>query len=76
MTTPVAVPEAFGLGLEMFPPKEKDPKYFGHTGGNAGYRTWLLATKEGGNGVAILTNGDQWKAVKEIADAVREVYGF
>jgi CubicO group peptidase (beta-lactamase class C family) len=76
MTTPVPLPEAFGLGLEMFPAKEKEPKYFGHTGGNAGYRTWLLATKEGGNGVAILTNGDEWKAVKAIADAVREVYGF
>lgn len=76
MTTPVPLPEAFGLGLETFPPKEKEQKYFGHTGGNAGYRTWLLASKEGGNGVVVLTNGDEWKAVKEIADAVREVYGF
>jgi CubicO group peptidase (beta-lactamase class C family) len=76
MTTPVPLPEAFGLGFENFPPKEKEQKYFGHTGGNAGYRTWLLATKEGGNGVVILTNGDEWKAVKEIGDAVREVYGF
>jgi CubicO group peptidase (beta-lactamase class C family) len=76
MTTPVPVPEAFGLGLENFPPKEKDQKYFGHTGGNAGYRTWLLASKDGGNGVVVLTNGDEWKAVKEIADEVREVYGF
>jgi len=76
MTTPVPLPEAFGLGLELFPPKEKDQKYFGHTGGNAGYRTWLLATREGGNGVVVLTNGDEWLAVKEIADAVREVYGF
>ena len=76
MTTPVPVPEAFGLGLENFPPKEKEQKYFGHTGGNAGYRTWLLASKDGGNGVVVLTNGDEWKAVKEIADKVREVYGF
>ena len=76
MTTPVPIPEAFGLGFENFPPKEKDQPYFGHTGGNAGYRTWLLASKEGGHGVVVLTNGDEWKAVKEIADKVREAYGF
>jgi CubicO group peptidase (beta-lactamase class C family) len=76
MTTPLPLPEAFGLGLENFPPKEKEQKYFGHTGGNEGYRTWLLATKEGGDGLVVLTNDNEWKAVKEIADKVREVYGF
>jgi CubicO group peptidase (beta-lactamase class C family) len=76
LMTTAYLPDSFGLGLELFPPDTPEKKYFGHTGGNAGYRCWLLATNEGGHGVAILTNGDQWKAVKEIADKVREVYGF
>jgi len=75
MTTQV-LPDGFGLGFELFPPNEKEKKYFGHTGGNEGYRCWLLATLEGGHGLVVLTNGDEWKAVKEIADVVREAYGF
>jgi CubicO group peptidase (beta-lactamase class C family) len=74
MTTPFV--EDFGLGFEGYPPKDKEKKYFGHSGGNEGYRCWLLATLDGGNGVVVLTNGDEWKAAKEIADVVREAYGF
>jgi CubicO group peptidase (beta-lactamase class C family) len=74
MTTPVL--EDFGLGFEQLPPKEKEKRYFGHSGGNEGYRCWLLATLDGGHGVVVLANGDEWKAVKEIADEVREAYGF
>jgi CubicO group peptidase (beta-lactamase class C family) len=74
MTTPVL--EDFGLGFEHFPPKEKEKRYFGHSGGNEGYRCWLLATLDGGHGVVVLANGDEWNAVKEIVDAVREAYAF
>ncbi len=75
MTTPY-LPDSFGLGFEQFPPKEKEKKYFGHSGGNHGYRCWLLASLDGGHGFVILTNGDEWKAVSEIADKVREEYAF
>ena len=75
MTTPF-LPDGFGLGFEQFPPKVKEGKYFGHSGGNQGYRCWLLASLDGGYGLVILTNGDDWKAVSEIADKVREEYGF
>jgi CubicO group peptidase (beta-lactamase class C family) len=75
MTTPY-LPDGFGLGFELFPAGEKDKKYFGHGGGNRGYRGWLFASLDGGKGIVILTNGEEWKTVSEIADKVREEYGL
>ena len=75
MVKPV-LPDSFGLGFESFRKDDADKKFFGHTGGNAGYRCWLLVTKDGGNGVVILTNGDEWKAVQDIALRIVAEYGF
>lgn len=75
MVTPV-LPDSFGLGFESFRKDDADKKFFGHTGGNAGYRCWLLITKNGGNGVVILTNGDEWKAVQDIALRMVAEYGW
>ena len=75
MTTPV-LPDSFGLGLELFRKADAERRFFGHTGGNAGYRCWLLATRTGGNGVVILTNGDEWNAVSEIALKIVAEYGW
>ena len=75
MTTPVLL-DSFGLGLELFRKADAERRFFGHTGGNAGYRCWLLATRTGGNGVVILTNGDEWNAVSEIALKIVAEYGW
>ncbi|MEO8026726.1 MAG: serine hydrolase domain-containing protein [Bryobacteraceae bacterium] len=75
MTTPF-IPGSFGLGFEMLRPQDKEKKYFGHTGGNAGYRCMLLATLEGGNGVVVMINGDDFKAVSEITGKIVAEYGW
>ena len=77
MTTPV-LPDGFGLGFELFPKSEgeADRRFFGHTGGNKGYRCWLLATRAGGDGIVVLTNGDSFDAVREIAVRARTEYGW
>ena len=75
MTTPF-IPGSFGLGFELLRPADKEKKFFGHTGGNAGYRCMLLATLEGGNGIVVMTNGDEFKAVSEIASKIAELYGW
>jgi len=45
--------EAFGIGFMRRPGQE----WFGHGGGNEGYRCFLMAF-ESGNGVAVMTNSD------------------
>lgn len=75
MVTPV-LPDSFGLGFESFRKEDAEKKFFGHTGGNAGYRCWLLITKSGGNGLVVLTNGDEWNAVRDIALRIAVEYGW
>lgn len=75
MTTPHRA-DSYGLGFEILPPGDKDKKYFGHGGSNRGYTGSLLATLDGGHGMVILTNGEEWNVVKEIADKIRGEYGF
>ena len=75
MTTPV-LPDSFGLGFELFRKDDADKRFFGHTGGNVGYRCWLLASRTGGNGVVVMTNGDEWKAVSDIALRIVSEYGW
>lgn len=75
MTTPF-IPGSYGLGFELLRPADKEKRFFGHTGGNAGYRCMLLATLNGGSGVVVMTNGDEFKAVSEIVGAVVTAYGW
>jgi CubicO group peptidase (beta-lactamase class C family) len=75
MTT-ASIPGSFGLGFEPLRPKDTEKRFFGHTGGNFGYRCMLLATLNGGNGVVVMTNGDQFEAVSEIVNAAVAAYGW
>ncbi len=75
MTT-ASIPGSFGLGLELLRPNDAEKRFFGHTGGNFGYRCMLLATLNGGNGVAVMINGDQFEAVFEIVNATVAAYGW
>jgi CubicO group peptidase (beta-lactamase class C family) len=55
MVNPVGVGD-YGVGLAIF--KRGEGWYFGHGGGNWGFRCNLIAHKIKGYGAAIMTNGD------------------
>lgn len=60
--------DAIGLGLFLGGP---EAAWFGHSGGNEGFRCHLIAHREAGCGLAVMTNGDRGHAlVAEILDAV------
>ena len=56
--------DSVGLGLFLGGP------WFGHSGGNEGFRCHLIAHREAGCGLAVMTNGDRGhELVAEILDA-------
>lgn len=61
--------DSVGLGLFLGGP------WFGHSGGNEGFRCHLIAHRDAGCGLAVMTNGDRGhELVPEILDAVaREI---
>ena len=62
--------DSVGLGLFLRSP---DAAWFGHSGGNEGFKCHLIAHREAGCGLAVMTNGDRGHAlVAEILDAVAE----
>ena len=70
------LPGSFGLGFELLLPSDKEKRFFGHTGGNKGFRCILLASLRDGNGVVVMTNGDVFDAVSEIARKILAGYGW
>ena len=60
--------DSLGLGLFL---GGRDTAWFGHSGGNEGFRCHLLAHREAGCGLAVMTNGDRGHSlVAEILDAI------
>ena len=60
--------DALGLGLFLGGP---EAAWFGHSGGNEGFKCHLLAHRHAGCGLAVMTNGDGGHAfVAEILDGV------
>ena len=74
MMEPVGVGEfAVGFGIS----KLGEGWYFGHSGGNWGFRCDLVAHKVKGYGVAIMTNGDNGTIViRELKDRIARVYDW
>lgn len=73
MLTPVK--SGYGLGLSIQGATAR--KYFYHNGSNAGYKAVLLGYPETGDGVVVLTNGDQGYQLSEaIIRAVAVEYGW
>jgi CubicO group peptidase (beta-lactamase class C family) len=65
------------LGLGMFLRIEGEVDYFGHGGANVGFRNTLNIFRESGDGIALMTNGDQGEDLNvEIRRAVAEAYGW
>jgi tetratricopeptide (TPR) repeat protein len=48
----------------------KGVKYFGHSGGNEGFKCHYVGSLEGGNGIAVMTNGGNIKLVEEIVSSI------
>lgn len=67
--------EVYGLGPGVF--AAGDSLWFGHAGGNAGFRAFVLLYPTTGDGVAVMTNGDNGHALNhEIIRSVSRVYGW
>ena len=65
----------YGLGFGVF--ERGGRRYFGHGGSNKGFRCRLVASVEGGVGVAIMTNGDRGDTVAdELLRAIASEYGW
>jgi CubicO group peptidase (beta-lactamase class C family) len=59
------------LGLGLFLGGRPEPKTFGHSGGNEGFKCHLLAHRDAGWGAVVMTNGDGGHAlVQEILNAL------
>lgn len=59
------------IGLGLFLGGQPEPTYFGHSGGNQGFKCHLLAHRDAGNGAVVMTNGDGGHAlVHEILNAL------
>jgi CubicO group peptidase (beta-lactamase class C family) len=66
---------SWGLGVQLH--KEGAALAFSHGGSNAGYRCGFLMFAESGNGVVVMTNGDQGgPIVEEWIRATRQEYGW
>lgn len=73
MLTPVKNDYGLGLAIRGVGPE----KYFFHNGSNAGYKAVMLGYLGSGDGVAVLSNGDQGLQLgDEIIRAVAAEYGW
>lgn len=74
MVTPVGVgPYAVGFSIE----RKGEGWYFGHGGGNWGFKCQAIAHRAKGYGAVVMTNGDNGGLlVPEILDRIARVYGW
>jgi CubicO group peptidase (beta-lactamase class C family) len=73
MVTPGLGDWGLGLGIE----KRGTASYFTHSGGNEGFRCFLIAHREKGYGAVVMTNADGgWDLLGEIVRAIAAVYNW
>jgi CubicO group peptidase (beta-lactamase class C family) len=72
MVTPVDGRYALGLGIS----KRGDASYFGHGGWDEGFSAELVASLEGGYGVAVMTNSNHPAFIKEVIQGVGQIYSW
>jgi CubicO group peptidase (beta-lactamase class C family) len=71
MLTKLLYDYGLGIGLE----EESGHKSFSHSGGNAGFNCNLFGHLDGGEGVVIMTNGDNgWPLMEEIMRSISAEY--
>ncbi|MGC4036976.1 MAG: serine hydrolase domain-containing protein [Chitinophagaceae bacterium] len=54
----------------------KGEKYFNHNGGNEGFLSSYYGSFEGGNGVVVMINSDNFNIIPEIINSVAQVYNW
>ena len=64
----------FALGV--FIENRKGTKYFNHNGGNEAFVCVYYGSLEGGNGVVIMENGENFGLISEVLNSVAQVYGW
>ena len=62
--------------LGVFIEKRGNTKWFNHNGGNEAFLCTSYGSLEGGNGVVIMINGDNFSVVSELMNSVARVYNW
>jgi len=62
------------IGLGIFINKKKDQVYFGHGGWNEGFSSEMIAHKDKGYGVVVMTNSNHPKFISELIRSVALTY--
>ena len=62
------------IGLGIFVNKKKDQIYFGHGGWNEGFSSEMIAHKDKGYGVVVMTNSNHPKFISELIRSVALTY--
>jgi CubicO group peptidase (beta-lactamase class C family) len=77
MIKQMLTPQQENNGLGIFVDGEDFNFHFSHSGGNEGYRCFLVAYPEKGQGAVIMTNSDNgWQLYPEILRSIDSEYGW
>ena len=68
------VDSAAALGLFLI--RKQGETYFIHNGGNEGFSCTSYGSLKNGNGVVVMTNGENFSIIPEIVNSVAMVYGW
>ena len=68
------VDSSSGLGVSLI--YRKGNKYFNHNGGNEAFLCTSFGSMQGGNGVVIMVNGEDFSVVREVLNSVARVYNW
>ncbi|MDJ1471284.1 serine hydrolase domain-containing protein [Cytophagaceae bacterium DM2B3-1] len=74
MLTPYLPRYDAALGTFIFMREGKEAAYFQHTGLNEGFSSVYYGSVEGGNGVVIMCNSDNFGLIRELVNSVASVY--
>lgn len=70
-------PQSDPVGLGFFVREFKNPEEFGHSGSNAGFRSWLVMFADSGKGVVVMANSDNGMPIEmAIIRSVAAEYGW
>ena len=77
MLTPVGI-GSFGLGFNLAErgTDEDEVWYFSHTGGNWGFRSYLMASRDGDYGAAVILNGTDFNVILEVMKRIAFTHGW
>jgi hypothetical protein len=68
------IDSSIGLGVSII--YRKGNKYFNHNGGNEAFLCTSYGSMQGGNGVVIMVNGEDFSVISETLNSVARVYNW